>query len=161
MVAYDRADVTTVVGGPESLLDLAAAGQLGSAPTVLAGDASTADVAGPVAMTDGLRRRDVSFGGLRDNTSQTLTADDTFEVTAPAHDYLPEWGAEHSTVARFEGIDAIRTSTARSQVGSPGGARPEHRGADVKPAERPRGAAVVVRQRLGRLGLPRLLLRLL
>ncbi len=126
VVAYDRADVTTVVGGPESLLDLAAAGQLGSAPTILAGDASTADVAGPVAMTDGLRRRDVSFGGLRDNTSQTLTADDTFEVDAPAHDYLPEWGAQHSTVARFEGINAIRTSTARSQVDSPGGARPEH-----------------------------------
>ncbi|MBQ1022228.1 DUF3367 domain-containing protein [Micromonospora sp. D93] len=126
VVAYDRADVTTVVGGPESLLDLAAAGQLGSAPTVLAGDAPTADVAGPVAMTDGLRRRDVSFGGLRDNTSQTLTADDTFEVTAPAHDYLPEWGAQQSTVARFGGIDAIRTSTARSQVDSPGGARPEH-----------------------------------
>ncbi|MET8092539.1 alpha-(1-_3)-arabinofuranosyltransferase [Micromonospora sp. NPDC005220] len=125
VVAYDRADVTTVVGGPESLLDLAAAGQLGAAPTVLAGDA-TADVTGPVAMTDGLRRRDVSFGGLRDNTSQTMTADDTFEVSAPAHDYLPEWGAERSTVARFEGINAIRTSTARSQVDSPGGARPEH-----------------------------------
>lgn len=126
VVAYDRTDVTTVVGGPESLLDLAAAGQLGSAPTILAGDAPTAEVAGPVAMTDGLRRRDVSFGGLRDNTSQTLTADDTFEVDAPAHDYLPEWGAQHSTVARFEGINAIRTSTARSQVDSPGGARPEH-----------------------------------
>ncbi|MDG9673202.1 alpha-(1-_3)-arabinofuranosyltransferase [Micromonospora sp. DH14] len=126
VVAYDKADVTTVVGGPESLLDLAAAGQLGTAPTVLAGDAPTADVAGPVVLTDGLRRRDVSFGRLRDNTSQTLTADDTFEVAAPAHDYLPEWGAQHSTVARFEGIDAIRTSTARSQVDSPGGARPEH-----------------------------------
>ncbi|MEU8423434.1 alpha-(1-_3)-arabinofuranosyltransferase [Micromonospora sp. NPDC048835] len=126
VVAYDRADVTTVVGGPESLLDLAAAGQLGPAPTVLAGDAPTGDVVGPVAMTDGLRRRDVSFGGLRDNTSQTLTADDTFEKSAPAHDYLPEWGAQHATVARFDGISAIRTSTARSQVDAPGGARPEH-----------------------------------
>ncbi|WCN81365.1 alpha-(1-_3)-arabinofuranosyltransferase [Micromonospora sp. LH3U1] len=126
VVAYDRDDVTTVVGGPESLLDLAAAGQLGSAPTVLAGDAPAAGVAGPVTMTDGLRRRDVSFGRLRDNASQTLTADDTFQVTAPAHDYLPEWGAQQSTVARFEGISAIRASTARSQVDSPGGARPEH-----------------------------------
>ncbi|MGW5561004.1 alpha-(1-_3)-arabinofuranosyltransferase [Micromonospora sp. NPDC003944] len=126
VVAYDRADVTTVVGGPESLLDLAAAGQLGPAPTVLAGDAPTGDVVGPVAMTDGLRRRDVSFGGLRDNTSQTLTADDTFEESAPAHDYLPEWGAQQATVARFDGISAIRTSTARSQVDAPGGARPEH-----------------------------------
>ncbi|MGW1484183.1 alpha-(1-_3)-arabinofuranosyltransferase [Micromonospora parva] len=126
VVAYDRDAMTTVVGGPESLLDLAAAGQLGTAPTVLAGDATAAGIAGPVAMTDGLRRRDVSFGRSRDNASQTLTADDTFEVTAPAHDYLPEWGAQQSTVARFEGISAIRASTARSQVDSPGGARPEH-----------------------------------
>ncbi|MEU4400485.1 alpha-(1-_3)-arabinofuranosyltransferase [Micromonospora orduensis] len=125
VVAYDRDDVTTVVGGPESLLDLAAAGQLSAAPTVLAGDAPSGD-AGTVAMTDGLRRRDVSFGRLRDNSSQTLTADDTFDVSAPAHDYLPEWGAERSTVARFEGISAIRASTARSQVDSPGGTRPEH-----------------------------------
>ncbi|MEH1028079.1 alpha-(1-_3)-arabinofuranosyltransferase [Micromonospora profundi] len=126
VVAYDRDDVTTVVGGPESLLDLAAAGQLGSAPTVLAGDAAAGDGTGPVAMTDGLRRRDVSFGRLRDNSSQTLTADDAFEVSAPAHDYLPEWGAEQLTVARFEGISSIRASTARSQVDSIGGARPEH-----------------------------------
>ncbi|MDG4806747.1 alpha-(1-_3)-arabinofuranosyltransferase [Micromonospora sp. WMMD1120] len=126
VVAYDRDDVTTVVGGPESLLDLAAAGQLGPAPTILAGDAPAAGTAGSVALTDGLRRQDVSFGRLRDNSSQTLTADDTFEVPAPAHDYLPEWGEQRSTVARFEGISAIRTSTARSQVDSPGGARPEH-----------------------------------
>lgn len=35
-------------------------------------------------------------------------------------------GAQQLTVARFEGISAIRASTARSQVDSPGGARPEH-----------------------------------
>ncbi|MET8310451.1 alpha-(1-_3)-arabinofuranosyltransferase [Micromonospora sp. NPDC005173] len=126
VVAYDRADVTTVVGGPESLLDLAEAGQLSAAPTILAGDAPAGDVTGPVAMTDGLRKRDVSFGRLRDNASQTLTAEDTFEASAPAHDYLPEWGAEQSTVARFEGISTIRASTARSQVDAPGGARPEY-----------------------------------
>ncbi|MGN9813224.1 alpha-(1-_3)-arabinofuranosyltransferase [Micromonospora sp. BQ11] len=126
VVAYDRNDVTTVVGGPESLLDLAAAGQLNAAPAVLAGDAPAGDVDGPVALTDGLRRRDVSFGRLRDNASQTLSAEDTFEVSKPAHDYLPEWGAERSTVARFAGISTIRASTARSQVDTPGGARPEH-----------------------------------
>ncbi|MFC4019332.1 alpha-(1-_3)-arabinofuranosyltransferase family protein [Micromonospora sp. GCM10011542] len=126
VVAYDRDDVATVVGGPESLLDLAAAGQLSLAPTVLVGDAPPGDVDGPVAMTDGLRRRNVSFGRLRDNASQTFTAGDTFDVSAPAHDYLPEWGAERSTVARFEGISTIRASSARSQVDAPGGARPEH-----------------------------------
>ena len=33
VVAYDAADLTTVVGGPESLLPLAAAGRLSAAPT--------------------------------------------------------------------------------------------------------------------------------
>ncbi|MEW2384933.1 alpha-(1-_3)-arabinofuranosyltransferase [Micromonospora sp. NPDC047707] len=126
VVAYDSADVTTVVGGPESLLDLAAAGQLPAAPTILAGDLPDGGPPGAVTLTDGLRKRDVSFGRLRDNTSATLTAADTYDVPAPAHDYLPEWGAEQSTVARFEGIDAVRASSARSQVGVRGGARPEH-----------------------------------
>ncbi|MFF0879416.1 alpha-(1-_3)-arabinofuranosyltransferase domain-containing protein [Micromonospora aurantiaca (nom. illeg.)] len=126
VVAYDRDDVTTVVGGPESLLDLAASGQLGAAPTILAGDAKAGETTGRVVMTDGLRRRDVSFGRLRDNSSQTLTADDTFAVSAPAHDYLPDWGPEWSTVARFEGISGIRASTARSQIDATGGTRPEY-----------------------------------
>ncbi|MFC4146839.1 alpha-(1-_3)-arabinofuranosyltransferase [Micromonospora mangrovi] len=124
VVAYDRTDVTTVVGGPESLLDMAAAGQLTAAPTVLAGDAP--DATGPVTLTDGLRRRDVSFGRLRDNTSATLTAGDSFDVPAPAHDYLPDWGAARSTVARYDGISAVRASSSLAQVGVRGGTRPEH-----------------------------------
>ncbi|MEU9738297.1 alpha-(1-_3)-arabinofuranosyltransferase family protein [Micromonospora chersina] len=123
VVAYDRNDVTTVVGGPESLLEMAAAGQLTAAPTVLAGDAG--DATGPVTLTDGLRRRDVSFGRLRD-TSATLTASDSFDVPAPAHDYLPDWGADQSTVARYDGVTAVRASSSRAQVGVRGGARPEY-----------------------------------
>ncbi|MCM0674918.1 alpha-(1-_3)-arabinofuranosyltransferase family protein [Micromonospora phytophila] len=126
VVAHDLSDVTTVVGGPESLLDLAAAGQLPTAPTVLAGDLPDGGTSGPVTITDGLRRRDVSFGRLRDNTSATLTADDTFNVPAPAHDYLPDWGGDLTTVARYDGISSIRASSSRSQVGAQGGARPEH-----------------------------------
>lgn len=126
VVAYDRKDVATVVGGPESLLDLAAAGLLSPAPTVLAGDADTDDLSGPVAMTDGLRRREVSFGRSQDNASHTRTADETLAPSAPAHDYLPDWAENWSTVAQFEGINSIRTSTARSQVSIPGGNRSEH-----------------------------------
>lgn len=126
VVAYDRDDVTTVVGGPESLLDLAAAGQLSPAPTILAGDAPEGTASGPLTMTDGLRRRDVSFGRLRDNTSATLTAADSFDVPAPAHDYLPDWGEQWATVARYDGVTAVHASTSRAQVGVRGGARPEH-----------------------------------
>ncbi|WP_019901660.1 alpha-(1-_3)-arabinofuranosyltransferase [Salinispora arenicola] len=126
VVAYDREAVATVVGGPESLLDLAAAGLLSPAPTVLAGDAATIGANGPVTMTDGLRRREVSFGRSRDNASHTLTPDETFELPAPAHDYLPDWAPAWSTVAHLEGISTIQASTARSQVNTPGGTRPEH-----------------------------------
>lgn len=131
VVAYDRTDVATVVGGPESLLDLAAAGLLSPAPTVLAGDAEASEAeagggSGPVAMTDGLRRREVSFGRSQDNVSHTHTGDEPLASSAPAHDYLPDWAADWSTVAEFEGISSIRAATARSQVSTPGGNRSEH-----------------------------------
>ena len=61
---YDLDSVSTVVGGPESLLDLAAVGQLTTAPTILAGDLQSASPPGPVVTTDGLRRREVAFGEL-------------------------------------------------------------------------------------------------
>lgn len=126
VVAYDRGDVATVVGGPESLLDLAAAGLLSPAPTVLAGDAEAGDGYGPVAMTDGLRRREVSFGRSQDNVSQTHTADEPLAPSAPAHDYLPDWAPDWSTVAEYAGISSIRAATARAQVDIPGGNRSEH-----------------------------------
>ncbi|NYT92666.1 alpha-(1-_3)-arabinofuranosyltransferase family protein [Salinispora sp. H7-4] len=135
VVAYDRRDVATVVGGPESLLDLAAAGLLSPAPTVLAGDADASaeagdaeagDGYGPIAMTDGLRRREVSFGRSQDNASHTRTADEPLAPSIPAHDYLPEWAPDWFTVAEFEGISAIRAATAHSQVDIPGGNRSEH-----------------------------------
>ncbi|WP_018254756.1 alpha-(1-_3)-arabinofuranosyltransferase [Salinispora mooreana] len=126
VVAYDRTDVATVVGGPESLLDLAAAGLLSPAPTVLAGDADADNGYGPVAMTDGLRRREVSFGRSQDNISHTRTADEPLAPSAPTHDYLPDWAAGWSTVAEYEGISSIQAATARSQVSIPGGNRSEH-----------------------------------
>ena len=76
MAAYDAASLTTVVGGPESMLSLAAAGQLPAAPTVLAGDRPDGLPAGPVTLTDGLRRREVAFGLLHDNASATMTAEE-------------------------------------------------------------------------------------
>ncbi|HEX5542985.1 MAG TPA: alpha-(1-_3)-arabinofuranosyltransferase [Micromonospora sp.] len=126
VAAFDLSDAATVVGGPESLLDIAAAGQLTAAPTVLAGDRPDEAPPGPVIVTDGLRRRDVSFGRLRDRTSATLTADDPYENPVPAHDYLPEWGEEFLTVARYHGILSVQASSSWAQAALPGGSRPEH-----------------------------------
>ena len=126
VVAYDTRDVATVVGGPESLLSLAAAGQLGAAPTVLAGDLGAGTPPGPVAVTDGLRRREVAFGQLHDNTSATLTADDRYDAPAPAHDYLPAWGAAQASTIRYTGISSVRASSSMAQAGVLGGTRAEY-----------------------------------
>jgi arabinofuranan 3-O-arabinosyltransferase len=125
VVAYDAADVTTVVGGPESVLAAEAAGQLSAAPTVLAGDAPP-NWPGPVLVTDGLRRREVAFGVLRDNTSATMAPDDRYSLAAPAHDYGPSWTANWQTVVGYRGITSVTASSSWSQALGLGNGRPEH-----------------------------------
>ncbi|MEH1058977.1 alpha-(1-_3)-arabinofuranosyltransferase [Micromonospora sp. CPCC 206171] len=126
VVAYDADDVTTVVGGAESLLPLAASGRLSDAPTVLAGDRPAQLGDTPVTLTDGLRRREVAFGQQHDNASATLTPGERPRLDAPARDYLPDWGDAASTVVRYLGIGGVSASSAWSQAQPLGGARPEH-----------------------------------
>lgn len=126
VVAYDASDTTTVVGGPESLLQLAAAGQLPAGPTVLAGDVPHGVSLGPVVITDGMRRRDIAFGADRDTASATLTADEANDAQRPAHDYLPAWGKSLATSVTYTGISSITATSSWAQAGAPGGARPEH-----------------------------------
>jgi arabinofuranan 3-O-arabinosyltransferase len=130
--AFDLDDLTTLVGGPESLLDLAAAGALPAAPTVLAGDldpdGTVAGVrpGGPTIVTDGLRRREVTFAAVHDNASATLTNAEAVDSPGPAHDYLPEWGEEWLTTARYLGIASVTASSSSAAAGVAGGSRPEH-----------------------------------
>jgi arabinofuranan 3-O-arabinosyltransferase len=105
---YSTSAMSTVVGGPESILDLAAAGQLPSGPAVLAGDLGKVRPMGPVLVTDGLRRREVAFGQSQDATSATLGPDDPFQGTAAAPDYLPPWGAKWTTSAGTTASEACR-----------------------------------------------------
>ncbi len=126
VAVYDSSDVTTVVGGPESLLSMAADGNLSQAPSILAGDLGNRAPPGPVTITDGLRRHDVAFGSLHDNTSETMTTDEPFPVAAPAHDYLPSWGPSQLTVAQYQGVSDFRTSSSDSDAATLGGSRPEH-----------------------------------
>ncbi|GIH06269.1 hypothetical protein Rhe02_43360 [Rhizocola hellebori] len=117
---YPVDSVNTIVGGSESLLELAATGQLSSAPTVLSGDLGTSPPPGGVILTDTLQRRDVSFGRGQDNASATLTADE------PVADYLPPWATGHQTVARYSGISQVVASSSWSEAHTFLGARPEH-----------------------------------
>ncbi|MGC5022712.1 alpha-(1-_3)-arabinofuranosyltransferase domain-containing protein [Micromonospora sp. DT47] len=107
-------DVATVSGGPESLLPLLEQGLLErDRPTVLAGDRPRQG-ANQWIVTDGLRRRERNVGRVRDNLSQTLTADEAARQRRVALDVVPFPGAEHQTVAAYQGIRTVTASTAAS-----------------------------------------------
>ncbi|MGZ6804357.1 MAG: alpha-(1-_3)-arabinofuranosyltransferase domain-containing protein, partial [Nocardioidaceae bacterium] len=112
-----------VQGGPEALLPLSDAGLLGRQPVLLAGSGGPAGLA-PV-LTDGLRRREVSFGAPVDQAgSATLTAGEPFRRDVPAHDYLlPTWA---TATARLVGARAVDASSSASDAGAYGGAQRQH-----------------------------------
>jgi arabinofuranan 3-O-arabinosyltransferase len=126
VVAYGMASATTVVGGPEALIDLAAAGELTAAPTVLVGDLAPGVSPGRGVITDTLRRREVAFGLSRDNASSTMSAAERFKLEAPAHDYLPAWAESYQTVARYRGIESVTAASSWADVEPLIGSRPEH-----------------------------------
>ncbi|SCE88394.1 arabinofuranan 3-O-arabinosyltransferase [Micromonospora coriariae] len=126
VVAYDATAISTVVGGPESLLDIAAARRLNGAPTVLAGDLPKGQALGPVLLTDGMRRREVTFGLLHDNASATTEAGQRSLLSGVARDYLPPWGDEYSTVTRYVGINGVTASSSWAQPHPLTGSRPAH-----------------------------------
>ncbi|MBB5869825.1 arabinofuranan 3-O-arabinosyltransferase [Allocatelliglobosispora scoriae] len=126
VVAYDTSAVTTVVGGPESLLPLAASGRLPTGPTVLAGDAPAGLRTGATVVTDGMRRREVNFGTARDNQSPTLTATQSLRGTGPAPDYLPAWASKWMTTAQYSGVSAVVASSSWADSQATMGSRPEH-----------------------------------
>ncbi|WP_436493569.1 alpha-(1-_3)-arabinofuranosyltransferase [Actinokineospora sp. HUAS TT18] len=113
-VAVPTADVATVSGGPESLLPLLDSGLLApTRPTVLAGDGGAPD-ARDWLVTDGLRYRERNVGRVRDNLSQTLTAEEKARQNRPAIDLVPFEGIQHRTLATYRGIRAVTASSAAS-----------------------------------------------
>jgi arabinofuranan 3-O-arabinosyltransferase len=124
VVAYDASQITTVVGGPESVLDVAAAGVLPTGPTVLAGDRTEETADGPVVITDGLRRKEVAFGLAHDSSSATMQAGEEPILGAPARDYLPDWAEGNETTVQYRGIRTVYASSAFSQAQPLSGARP-------------------------------------
>ena len=126
VTAYDASNLTTVVGGPESVLAAAAAGSLPAGPTVLAGDRPADLAAGPVVLTDGMRRKEVAFGLAHDSASATMTATDQPRLDAPARDYLPAWGDQIETTARYPGIAGVTAASSFANAQPLSGARPAY-----------------------------------
>jgi len=111
----DASSVTVVSGAAESLVDLADAEVLAHEPVIIAGDeAALADAPGIAirfAVTDGYRRSEVNFGSTRDNRSQTLRADDVYQLDRRVHDYFPIDPAGRQSLAVYEGGGVTASSS--------------------------------------------------
>ncbi len=126
VTVHDASSVTTLVGGPETLVALAAAGTLPAGPTVLAGELPQGFAAGNATISDGLRRREVNFGLAKDNTSATLDAKQPLKGNAPVPDYLSASAQGWQTVAAYTGIAAVTASESWADVQGLSGNRPAH-----------------------------------
>ncbi|MEU4158932.1 alpha-(1-_3)-arabinofuranosyltransferase family protein [Actinoplanes sp. NPDC026670] len=116
--ATTLADVPVVSGGPESLLGVLEQGLIdGSQPAVLAGDSTgklgltTGESSARPIVSDGLRRREVNIGRVRDNISQTLTRSEKTRQGRLRADFLPFQGKVHQTVAEYQGIRSVQASS--------------------------------------------------
>jgi arabinofuranan 3-O-arabinosyltransferase len=123
------ADVPVVSGGPESLLGVLEQRLVdGRQPVVLAGDAAgtlgVPEATGPRIVTDGLRRRELNIGRMRDNVSQTLTADERTRLGRVRTDVLPFPAEGHQTVAAYQGIRSVDASSGASFADSIGATDP-------------------------------------
>ncbi|TWJ30268.1 alpha-(1-_3)-arabinofuranosyltransferase domain-containing protein [Micromonospora sagamiensis] len=125
-----RADVPVLSGGPESLLGVLEQGLLDPrTPVVLTGDTGPSGAAGepgPRIVTDGLRRRELNVGRMRDNVSHTLTADEETRQGRVRSDLLPFPGAGHQTVAAYQGIRSVDASSGGSFADTVGGTEPSY-----------------------------------
>ncbi|MEO5664370.1 MAG: alpha-(1-_3)-arabinofuranosyltransferase [Nocardioides sp.] len=116
---------TTVVGGPEDLLDLADLGLIGAAPAVLAIDAPDGrQPDGPLVLTDGLRRVERHFARSYDAVSQTLVPGDPYSVDRQLRDYQLPGQASWDVEAEYVGADAVRATSSGSEPGGFGGGGP-------------------------------------
>jgi arabinofuranan 3-O-arabinosyltransferase len=119
-------DVVEVSGDATTLLEAADAGLVAGRPSVLTVDADRLDVELPLVVGDQLRRREVNFGANLDNQSHTLTPDEPLRLERRLPDYVDDPGdldPAVRSVARWEGIARVRTSSSASDVDAFGGAR--------------------------------------
>jgi arabinofuranan 3-O-arabinosyltransferase len=115
-VAYPADGALVVGGGPEALAQLPA--DLVDGRATFVGDDAPADGAEAGALrtiavaTDTARRRDVIFGGLRNNVTRTLAADEASPITG--EDPVDRWPGDEPpplTVARLHGAAELTDDT--------------------------------------------------
>lgn len=110
-----------ISGGPEDLLTLLESGVLRTdQATVLASDAPRT-WSGPRVVSDGLQRRERSFGRVHDATGPLLTATEPYRQVRAAHDLLPAGVQGRLTTARYDGTVAVTASSSAAYPDSFGG----------------------------------------
>ncbi|PRY61527.1 arabinofuranan 3-O-arabinosyltransferase [Knoellia remsis] len=108
-------EVGRAFGGPEDIPRIQR--EVGASTFVLGSDASAAGVETPgrYVLTDGLRRREVNFGEVTDNTSPVLGADESPRQDRRVTDYVADPLAAQTTTA-WDGIRSVTASTSASDV---------------------------------------------
>ncbi len=118
-VLVPESAVTSVVGGPESLLDLLDEGVTVGPATELTSDPDAA------ILTDSPRRRDISMGRVDDGASATLAEGVPSRTDVPVPDYLSPDATPRLVSAVQDGA-TVTASSSVADAGVPGGSRPEH-----------------------------------
>lgn len=101
-------------GSADALPALAERG-LGLDQPVLFGP-GPAGAGGTTVVTDGIRRREISFGAANENAA-TMTAGAPFDLARAAHDYLPADPGPLSTFG-YSGVAAVTASSSGAQLGA-------------------------------------------
>ena len=105
-------EVAAVSGGPEDLLQLVESGLLrGDQASVLTSQAVRGGWAGPRLVTDGLQRRERSFGRVHDDFGPLLTRQEPYRQVRNAHDLLPLPASSSLTTARYDGLQSVTASS--------------------------------------------------
>jgi arabinofuranan 3-O-arabinosyltransferase len=102
-------------GSADSLGALVEAGIGAQAPVLFGSDAAGAE--GVTVVTDGIRRREATFG-QPGGTSATLTADQPYRQSRAAQDYLPPSPGVLSTVGYGGGVTDVQASSSGADAGA-------------------------------------------
>lgn len=120
------AEAVALSGGPEDLLTVLESGLVAPGqPTVLAGQVR-GSWQGPRVVTDGLQRRERSFGRVHRALGPLLTQTEPYRQTRATHDLLPFDEPERQTTATYDGTISVRASTSAAYPDNFGGVDRAH-----------------------------------
>ena len=122
--AVPMSEVAALGGGPEDLVSLLESGVVApDQATVLGAQAPPGTWTGPRVITDGLQRRELSFGRVHANTGPLLTAHEAYRQVRAAHDLLPFDADGLQAVAAYDGLVGVTASSSAGYPDNFGGVR--------------------------------------